>query len=160
MVSGESHYFLGKRYLLDVVTGSVKHKIVKNHSKLELHIRENTSVENKQKVLSEWYREELKKEVAKLIPKCEKLVGVKLDKWEIKKMKTKWGSCNIESKKILLNLELVKKSIESIEYIIVHELVHLKERHHNENFKSLMDKFIPNWRERRDELNSGVLGCY
>ena len=157
MVSGESHYFLGKRYLLDVVNSNSKHQVIKKHSKLELHVRANTSIENKQKVLNEWYREELKKEVSKLIPKCEKLVGIKMNSWEIKKMKTKWGSCNIENKKILLNLELAKKSVESIEYIIVHEMVHLLERHHNENFKMLMDKFIPNWRERRDELNGGVL---
>ena len=157
MVSGESHYFLGKRYLLDVIYGNAKHEIVKNHSKLELHVRVNTSVENRQIVLNEWYREELKKEVSKLIIKCEKLIGVKVDKWEIKKMKTKWGSCNIESKKILLNLELAKKPIECIEYIIVHELVHLLERHHNGNFKMLMDKFMPSWREKRDMLNSGVL---
>jgi predicted metal-dependent hydrolase len=158
MVSGESHYFLGKRYLLDVINSNSKYQVIKKHSKLELHVRANTSIENKQKVLNEWYREELKKEVSKLIPKCEKLVGVKIDTWEVKKMKTKWGSCNIENKKILLNLELAKKSLESIEYIIVHEMVHLLERHHNENFKMFMDKFIPNWRERRDELNGGVLG--
>ncbi|WP_294964113.1 SprT family zinc-dependent metalloprotease [Sulfurimonas sp.] len=160
MVSGESHYFFGKRYLLNVIIGSSKHKIVKNHSKLELHVRANTSIENRQKVLNDWYREELKKEISKLIPKCEKLVNIKVNSWEIKKMKTKWGSCNIENKKILLNLELAKKSIENIEYIVVHELVHLMERHHNDNFKKLMDKFMPNWRERRDELNSGVLENY
>lgn len=157
MVSGESHYFLGKRYLLNVIHENSKHKIIQNHSKLELYVRDNTSVENKQKVLNEWYRQELKKEVSKLIPKCEKLIGVNIESYAIKKMRTKWGSCNIENKKILLNLELAKKSIECIEYIIIHELVHLLERHHNENFKNLMDKFSPNWRERRDALNSGIL---
>jgi predicted metal-dependent hydrolase len=95
-----------------------------------------------------------------LISKCEKLVGLKVDKWEIKKMRTKWGSCNIENKKILLNLELAKKSVECIEYIIIHELVHLLERYHNESFKNYMDKFIPHWRERRDELNNGILENY
>jgi hypothetical protein len=158
MVSGESHYFLGKRYLLDVIYRSGKHEVVKKHSTLELYVGGNTTVENRQLVLNEWYRGELKKEVLKLISKWEEIIDVKVSSWEVKKMRTKWGSCDKESKKILLNLELAKKPIECIEYIIAHEIVHFYERHHNDNFKNLMDKYMPNWKEMRKVLNSGVLG--
>lgn len=158
MVSGESHYFLGKRYLLDVEETNSKHKIILNHSKIELHVRTGTSTENRQLVLNEWYREQLKKEVEKLVIKWEKSIGVKLSSWSIKKMRTKWGSCNIDKKRILLNLELSKVPVECIEYIVVHEMVHLFERHHNDNFKAYMDKFLPEWRICKDILDHSVLG--
>lgn len=158
MVSGESHYFLGKRYLLDVIYGSVKHKVVLRHSHIELHVRANTSVTNREKLLNEWYREQLHNVIDEFIPKWEEYIGVKLDNWAIKKMRTKWGSCNIEKKQILLNLNLVKTPVECVEYIIVHEMVHLHERHHNDNFKLHMDKFLPSWRQCRDVLNESVLG--
>lgn len=157
MVSGESHYYLGKRYLLDVIYENSKHRIVLNHSNLELHVRANTSVENRQLVLNEWYRDRLQDEVYKLIPKWEKTIGVNLASWCIKKMRTQWGSCNIEKKTVILNLELAKKPIECIEYIVVHEMVHLLERHHNDNFKHLMDQYLPHWKEQRDKLNNSIL---
>ncbi len=158
MLSGESHYFLGKRYLLDVIYRSGKHEIIKKHSKLQLYVRANTTVEKRQLVLNEWYRKELKKEASKLISKWEGILGVLVDSWEIKRMRTKWGSCNNASKKILLNLELVKKPIECVEYIIVHEMIHFYERHHNDNFKNLMDRYIPNWKHTRELLNRSILG--
>lgn len=157
MVSGESHYFFGKRYLLDVVYGSGKHKITLNHSTLELHVREDTNVANRQMVLNEWYRDQLKETLSKIIVKWEQTIGIKLSSWQIKKMRTKWGSCNIEQKKILLNLELAKKPIEYVEYIVVHEMVHLLERHHNNNFKKLMNYYLPQWEKYRDRLNNSIL---
>ena len=158
MLSGESHYFLGKRYLLDVLYDSQKHYVVLQHSKIELHIRPNTTTENRYKLLQEWYRKELNKIVSKLIEKWEKRINVKLNNWQIKRMRTKWGSCNIEKKSILINLHLARVSVECIEYIIVHEMVHLLERHHNDNFKMYMDRFLPEWRERKDTLNQTILG--
>lgn len=157
MVSGESHYFLGKRYLLSVVHIAGKHQVIKNHSKLELYVNQNTTVENRQKVLDEFYRQHLRIKISKLIDKWHSVIGINISAWKIQKMKTKWGSCNIEDKRLLFNLELAKKPIETIEYIVVHEMVHLLERHHNENFKILMDMFIPKSRELRRRLNEDIL---
>lgn len=157
MVSGESHYFLGKRYLLDVIYGSTKHQVVLKHSAIELHVRTGTTTENRLKLINEWYREELYSVVDELIPKWEKRISVAVDSWNIKKMRTKWGSCNIDKKRLLLNLHLAKTPVECIEYIVVHEMVHLLERHHNDTFKSYMDIFLPEWKECRDILNQSML---
>lgn len=157
MVSGESHYFLGKRYLLDVIYGSAKHQVVLKHSHIELHVRANTSVENREKLLSEWYREQLHSLVQEYIPKWEHHIGIKLNDWKIKKMRTKWGSCSIDKKNILLNLNLAKTPVECIEYIVVHEMVHLLERNHNDNFKAHLDRLLPEWREYKDLLNQSIL---
>jgi len=101
---------------------------------------------------------QLKKEIEKLITKWEEIIDVELSSWSIKKMRTKWGSCNIDKKSILLNLELAKVPVECIEYIVVHEMVHLLERHHNDNFKVYMDRFLPEWRKCKDILDHSVLG--
>ncbi len=157
MVSGESHYFLGKRYLLNVIYGASKHEVLQNHSTLELHVRAGTSVANREKLLHEWYREQLQDVAQNLVPMWEKKIGVKLDSWKIKKMRTKWGSCNIDKKSILLNLNLAKVPVECIEYIIVHEMVHLLERHHNDNFKAHLDRYLPEWNKYKDMLNQSIL---
>lgn len=153
MVTGESHYLFGKRYLLDIIYRNGKHEIVKKHSRLKLYVKEKTTVENRLKVLEKYYRINLKNEITKLIEKWQKHIGVEINSWKIQKMKTKWGSCNIEEKRVLLNLELVKVPLDCIEYIIVHELLHLLERHHNNNFKSLMDKYLSDWQSRKHKLN-------
>lgn len=152
MVSGESHYLFGKRYLLDIKYENVKHRIVKKHTKLELFVKENTSKENRLKVLEKYYREKLSLELDKLILKWEDIIGVKINSWQIQKMKTKWGSCNIEKKKLIFNLELAKVPLDCIEYIVVHEIIHLLERHHNDNFKSILDKHINDWQSRKEKL--------
>ena len=157
MLSGESHYFLGKRYLLDVIYDSKKHYIVLKHSKIELHIKPNTTTENRYKLLQEWYRRELYDIVSQLVAKWEKQIGIKLNTFQIKKMRTKWGSCNIEKRTLLLNLYLARELIECIEYIVVHEMVHLLQRHHDDIFKSYMDRFLPDWKNRRDLLSQSFL---
>lgn len=149
----ESHYFKGKRYLLKVVEQKASPKVILKHSEIELYIRPNTTIEKRKHALDEWYRAELKKIVPKMIEKWEKKIGVKCNEFGIKKMRTKWGTCNTEAKRIWLNLELAKKPTECLEYIIVHELVHLLERRHNNRFISFMDEFMPKWRFYRDELN-------
>jgi predicted metal-dependent hydrolase len=159
MLSGESHYLFGKRYLLDLKFSSKKYELVKKHSKLELYVKENTAVENRYKVLEKFYRENLKNEITKLIEKWQKIIGVEISSWKIQKMKTKWGSCNIELKRLIFNLELVKVPLECIEYIVVHELLHLLERHHNDNFKSLMDKYLSDWQSRKESLKMCELEC-
>lgn len=153
-ISGESHYFKGKRYLLNVKHHSGYNRINLEGNKLLLFTKESTSKDNRAKAFKDWYRKQLKLQVPELITKWEKVIGVKSNDWGVRQMKTKWGSCNIEAKKILLNLELAKKPSICLEYIIVHELVHLLERNHTDKFISHMDEFMPKWRLHRDELNS------
>ena len=110
------------------------------------------------RVLQNWYREQLKGMIPALIEKWRFVAGVKASGWGIKKMKTKWGSCNAKAGRIWLNLELAKKPAKCVGYIIVHELAHLKERRHNERFLEMMNRFIPRWRAYREELNRAPLG--
>lgn len=154
-VTGESHYFLGNRFLLKVVEHNGYAKVDLSGVKhIQLKVKGGTSMEERGSIMKEWYRKELKKIVPDLIEKWERIIGVKANDWGIKHMRTKWGACNTDEKRIWLNLELAKKPMNCIEYIIVHELVHLLERHHNENFVKHMDQFMPKWRLHRDELNS------
>jgi predicted metal-dependent hydrolase len=149
----ESHYFKGKRYLLKVLEHEAKPKIILKQNEIELYIRQNTPIKKRQQILDEWYRAELKKIVPTMIEKWEQKIGIKCHEFGIKKMRTKWGTCNITAKRIWLNLELAKKPTECLEYVMVHELVHLLERRHNNRFISLMDKFMPKWRFYKEELN-------
>lgn len=159
MVSGESHYFMGRRYRLEVVEEYGAHSLkLKNNHWMQLAVSPGTSIEKRERVLTEWYREQLKEQIPPLLEKWQPVIGVEVAEWHVRKMKTRWGSCNIAAKKILINLELVKKPVECLEYILVHELVHLLERHHNERFKAYMDRFLPQWRLSRDILNGEPLG--
>ncbi|MFP4460296.1 MAG: M48 family metallopeptidase [Candidatus Zixiibacteriota bacterium] len=158
MVSGESHYFKGQRYLLEVVYKDEVPKVrIRNVKKLELQVRPNTDRDKRKTILDEWYREKLKKLIPEMVSKWEKIIGIKVSTCLVKKMKTKWGSCNIADRRIWLNLELMKKPYECIEYILVHEMVHFFERHHNDRFRELMDKFMPNWRHQKAELKRAPL---
>lgn len=149
----ESHYYKGKRYLLKVVELDAKPNIELKHSTLVLYVRPGTPTEKRQAIIDEWYRAQLKKVLPALILKWEKTLNVKVDEFGIKKMKTRWGTCNREAKRIWLNLELAKKPLECLEYIVVHEMVHLLERRHNSIFIAYMNQFLPKWRFYKDELN-------
>jgi predicted metal-dependent hydrolase len=151
--SGESHFFRGKRYVLEVKEGAPKNYVELDVKKIHLFIKEDVSVEKRELILREWYRKQLKQILPELIQKWEKVIGVEADEWAVKLMRTKWGACNIEEKRIWLNLELAKKPTICLEYIIVHELVHLLERNHNDRFIHHMNTFMPKWRFHRDELN-------
>lgn len=154
-VSGESHYFEGERYLLQVFYGQVKPKVkVRNKKYIDLYLRKGSSRDKRKQIMTKWYRKKLKERIPPLIKKWEEKIGVKVDSWGVRLMKTKWGSCHQADKKILLNLELAKKNKRCLEYIIVHELLHLLEREHNHRFVAYMDKFLPNWRSIKNELNS------
>ncbi|EIC30802.1 M48 family metallopeptidase [Methylomicrobium album] len=153
LVSGECHYFRGKRYRLNVMERAGRHEVKVAGGRIHLFVNPGTSVENRALVLTEFYRTQLKAHIEKLVTDWQCRIGVEAADWNIKKMKTKWGSCNTRAKRIWLNLELAKKPPECVEYILVHELVHLLERNHNERFRAHMDKLMPNWRERRDLLN-------
>ncbi|NLM62784.1 MAG: M48 family metallopeptidase [Mollicutes bacterium] len=153
-VSGESHYFLGTRYLLNVIETSGKQRVeLRNKKYIDLYVRPNSSAKKREKIMMEWYRKYLKSIIPDYIKKWEKIIGVSVDFWGVKLMKTKWGTCNPDDKRIWINLELAKKNPRCLEYIIVHEMVHLLERHHNDKFIAYMDRFLPNWRSIRSELN-------
>ena len=159
IVSGESHYFLGRRYRLRVIEHKGAGKVLlRNKTILELHIKMETTTEQREKVLYYWYREQIKQLTPPLLEKWQPFLGVEVSAWGVKKMKTKWGACNTQARRIWLNLELAKKPVQCLEYIVVHELVHLLERHHNDRFIALMDQHLSNWRVSRDELNQAPLG--
>jgi predicted metal-dependent hydrolase len=149
----ESHYVWGKRYLLAIVEKVAAPGVELKHNKMVLRVRPGASDEKKQDILEEWYREQLKIAVLPLIAKWEPLMGVKVEGILVRKLKTKWGSCSPIRKTIRLNTELAKKPSECLEYIVVHELVHLLEPTHNRRFVALMDRFMPNWHFHRDMLN-------
>lgn len=149
----ESHYVWGKRYLLKVVEQDVAPAAELKHSRLLLRVRTGSSKEKKQAALEEWYRQQIKEAVPPLIAKWQPLMGVKVKRFFVQRMKTKWGSCNSVSGTIRLNTELAKKPGECLEYIVVHEMAHLLEPTHNPRFVALMEQFMPKWRSHREELN-------
>lgn len=158
MINGESHYFLGRRYRLNIVERLGPIKILRNKSSIELHIPSNTNPEQRERALQQWYREELKVLIPPILEKWQPLLNVQVSEWVVKRMKTRWGSCNTNKRRIWINLELIKKPIQCLEYIVIHEMVHLLEKRHNERFKAHMDRFMPHWRLYREELNREPLG--
>ena len=153
-VSGESHYYQGDRYLLNVIYHSSAPKVVvRNKTYIDLYVRHGSIQEQREQVLTNWYCQQLKSEIPQLIAKWEQVIGVSTNDWGVKKMKTRWGTCNIQAKRIWLNLELIKKPQHCLEYVIVHELVHLLERNHGDRFKAYMSRFMPNWNSYKQELN-------
>ncbi len=158
MVSGESHYFLGRRYRLRVVTNEGPAVVtVRGKSFIEVRVRPELGAAERERVLQRWYREQLRQVVDPLIEKWATVLGVRVTECRIKRMKTKWGACNAAASRIWVNLELVKKPVQCIEYIVVHELAHLIEQHHDERFVAIMDKHLPQWRLVWKELNSAPL---
>ena len=157
-ITRESHYYLGQRYLLKVVEQNTAPKVVLKHNTIELYIRKGTSITRRKKILQGWYRQQLRALIPQYIAKLEKKMNVKVAEIGIRIMKTKWGTCTPKANRIWLNTELAKKPIESIEYILIHEMVHLLERKHNETFIAYMDKFSPKWKHLREELNRAPLG--
>jgi predicted metal-dependent hydrolase len=154
MVRGESHYYQGRRYRLDVIErdGLPSVRILSNRT-MELRIRPGADRGAREAVLLRWYRRRLQEQIPQLLAKWEPKVGVDVAEVRIKKMKTRWGTCTSEARRIWLNLELVKKPSSCLEYILVHEMIHLLERHHNERFRDLMDEVMPQWQLHREELN-------
>jgi predicted metal-dependent hydrolase len=158
MVSGESHYFLGRRHLLDVIeTDGVSAVRLAGNSTLQLRVPSGADRDQRDAVLQRWYRRRLRALVPSLLAKWEPRVGKTVREVRIKKMKTRWGSCNADAQRIWLNLELIKKPATCLEYVLVHEMVHLLERHHTERFGELIERLMPTWRLYRDELNRAPL---
>ncbi len=158
MVSGESHYVFGRRYRLRVVRAPGRAKVVlAGKGMLELRVAPEADTAARLRVLQGWYRKQLRERLEPLVQKWQERIGVKATACGIKRMKTKWGSCNNEAGRIWLNLELAKKPAQCLEYLVVHELMHLIEREHNDRFKELMDWHLPDWKARRTLLNAQPL---
>jgi predicted metal-dependent hydrolase len=158
-VTGESHYYQGQRYLLDVTSHPGPPAVsIRNNSIMDLRVRPGSSTAERERVLLTWYRRQLKAQIPPLIARWEAMLGVSVAEWGVKQMKTRWGACNIEARRIWLNLELSKKPAYCLEYIIVHEMVHLLERHHNERFTAYMNRHLPLWQHYREALNRAPLG--
>jgi predicted metal-dependent hydrolase len=157
MLSGETHYVWGQRYRLDVSRVSGHYDVATKGSTLWVITPEGTDADGRFAALDRWYRRELKAAVPALLGKWQPIIGVEVEKVVVRRMKTKWGTCVAHSRTIWLNPELAKKNPRCLEYLVVHELTHLVERGHGERFVALMDKFLPEWRARRDELNEAPL---
>lgn len=150
----ESHYYQGKRYLLNVIESNSTPKVkLKGSTTIELYVRPYSSVEKRATTLNKWYRENLREILPVIISKWEIKLKVKVNEFGIKQMKTRWGTCNTKAKRIWLNLELAKKPLHCLEYIVVHEMIHLIERKHNDRFKELINTHMPKWKQYRSELN-------
>ncbi|AGI68223.1 putative DUF45 family protein [Octadecabacter antarcticus 307] len=157
-VSGESHFFFGQRYRLNVVSGAPAGRVhIRSGQTLDLYVRSGSEQATRERIFQDWYRGELRNRAAPLMATWAKAFDIDPPWWGIKRMKTKWGTCNIEAKRVWLNLELVKKPPLCLEYVIVHELVHFFERNHSDRFVALLNQKLPQWRLIRDELNAAPL---
>lgn len=156
-VQQESHYFNGQRYLLNIIEEDAPPKVeIRNKKYMDLYVRPGSDKQKKREAVKEFYRSELKKQIPLLIEKWEENMEVRVNDWMVRQMKTKWGSCNTDEGRIILNLELAKKAPECLEYVVVHEMAHIQERLHTDRFKALLDKYMPSWKERREQLNELV----
>jgi len=158
MVNGESHYVRGVRYRLRVAERLGKQDVKLSGGTLELGVRPGSTPEQRRALLDRWHRKRLQQDVERLVAKWEPYVGAKVSEARIKRMRTRWGTCNAQAGRIWINAELAKKPDECLEYIVVHEMVHLLERRHNDVFKRHMDRLLPHWRNSRDALNATPLG--
>lgn len=157
MVTGESHFVWGRRLRLKVIERPGRPHIEVDGERLVLYAAPDSTAEERRERLDSWYREQLRHEIPSLITSWETALDVSVPKWTIRRMKTKWGSCNRESRHIWFNVELAKKHPDCLEYIVVHEMTHYFERNHGERFTRLMDTHLPDWRSRRDMLNESPL---
>ncbi|MBN2685786.1 MAG: M48 family metallopeptidase [Pontiellaceae bacterium] len=152
-IERESHYVWGKRYLLKLVEQPSLPSVCLEHNRIVLTVRPGADAAKRREIVEAWYRDRLKEVLPDLIRKWEKIMGVTVEGYTVRKMKTIWGSCTPKTKRIRINTELAKKPPECLEYILVHEMVHLLEATHNRRFVALMDQFMPKWRFHRQQLN-------
>lgn len=156
-VSGETCYLWGNQFMLRVIHENCRPRIEKFPGMIRMYVPEGTPPEKRRSILNDWYRQELKNALPRVISDNCSRIGVRITGWNIRNMRTHWGSCNTRDHRILLNLQLVKRPYECLEYVVIHELVHLLERNHTRRFWSLVEKFCPNWKSARDLLNSQPL---
>jgi hypothetical protein len=153
----ESHYYLGRRYLMKLIDHQTGAGVYIKTETIEVHVRGESSSEKAQNALQNWYRERIRQIGGELIEKWQPIIGVKVSEFKIKVMKTKWGTCNPSDRRIWLNLELAKKPMDCIEYIVVHEMTHILARKHDDAFIKYMNKFLPKWKSYREDLNRSPL---
>lgn len=156
-ISGETLYVWGRQYFLQVEYSYKGNSLVLSGDKAILTVRKESTPKQRENFVNEWYREKLKIEVDKYLPKWERITGLECSSWQSKYMTTKWGTCNTSTQKIWLNLQLAKKPIECLEYVILHELAHLKVKDHGPEFVAILDGHMPQWQERRRLLNESKL---
>lgn len=158
MIAGESHYVAGRRHRLRVIEDNAPARVrIASPRILELRVRPGTGADTRAMLLDRWYRAQLRERIPVLIDRWAPRVGVEVAEWTVRRMKTRWGTCNPEARRICINLELAKKPPECLEYIVVHEMVHILERRHTDRFRELMDALMPQWRLHRAELNRAPL---
>ena len=155
-ISGENHYFLGERYILNVREMPIPPCIVLKGNQMYMYVRPGTSPKRREEALREWYRGRLQNIIAPLMEKWGKKMNEADVKWQVHSMKDRWGSCTIRSRRILFNIELARVPQQCIEYIVVHELLHLREKNHNKIFEALLTKYLPDWQKRRKTMNAFI----
>ena len=151
-VSGEAHYLWGKPYRLQVVYAGTRASVTKRASKLVMTVPQGYTVEQRERVMTEWYRGELRRVLQSATRRCMQTTGIEADDFRIKNMKTRWGTCNIPQRRIWVTLQLVKKPPECLDYVLIHELVHLVEANHTHRFHEWVEKYCPTWREAEKAL--------
>ena len=156
-VSGETIYVFGQQYFLRVEYNSKGNSLVLSGNEAILTVRKESTAKQREAFLNEWYRALLKEKIAIYLQKWEEITDLHPDSWQTKNMKTRWGTCNASARRIWLNLQLAKKPPECLEYVILHELAHLKVYNHGKDFVAIMDRYMPNWREIRKRLNDFLM---
>lgn len=151
-VDGEIHFIQGKKCKLKIINSTKPRVNIRDDKYLDLYIQNESSTSRREMILNEWYRNVLMEQIPVFVSKWEDKLNVSVREWRVKKMKTRWGSCNIKAKRIWLNLELAKRKKSLLDYVVLHEMVHLKERLHNQRFKSILDRQMPDWRQREKDL--------
>ena len=152
-VSGETLYVFGKQYFLHVEYSYKGNSLVLSGNEAILTVRKESTSKQREAFVNEWYRALLKEKIETYLPKWENITGLYCDSWQTKYMTTRWGTCNTKTRKLWFNLQLAKKPIECIEYVILHELAHLKVRNHSKEFVAILDQYMPYWREIKKLLN-------
>ena len=158
-VSGETYYIFGKQFFLEFIP-SKKRTFKIDGTKILLYMPEKSSVENRQKFIREKFRKILIEQLERLIPKWEETTNLHCESFKTKYMTTRWGTCNSKAKRIWINLQMIEKPLECLEYIILHELIHLKISNHGKDFIEMMNQFMPDWKDRKNLLNTQILACY
>ena len=159
-VSGETLYVWGKQFFLQVEYSNKKNALELSGDKAVLSVRQDSTAKQRENYVNEWYRELLKAEIEKRLPKWEGLTGLHCSGWQTKYMTTRWGTCNTQTGKIWINLQLAKKPYECLDYVILHELAHLRVKDHGPSFIAILDEYMPYWRESRQLLNDSILDYY
>lgn len=159
-VSGETLYVFGQQYFLRVEYSYKGNSLVLEGNEAVLTVRKESTAKQREAFVNEWYRTLLKGKIEIYLPKWESITGLHCDSWQTKYMTTRWGTCNTNTRKIWLNLQLAKKPTECLEYVILHELTHLKIRNHSKDFVAIMDHYMPYWRDIKQKLNDSKLDYY